>query len=571
MIRILGISPGIWISSAALIEDGKVLAASTEERFDRQKMSQAFPERAMTYCLNEAGISLNDVDCIVMPWNPGIHIQSGSLRYSKEIRWRGEYLYSIPSYILNKFHLGQVESMEEKICFKDKTISIFFISHHLAHAANAFFLSPFNEAAILTVDGKGEHETCILAMGNGYNIKKLKSISMPYSLGLLYGTVTEYLGFKPDSDEWKIMALASYGDRDNEYYQKMKDVISLEENGGFELDLSYFNYYLFDKQPTMYSSKMIELLGKPREKGGNIKERHMHIAAALQRVFEESITHLLQDLYEQKKCRNVVLSGGGFMNSVFNGKVLDNSPFEDVFISSCPDDSGTSVGAALYIYHCKYKKDNKNHQLHNYWGPSFSNEEIKDTLDKYKVKYQYYDDIECVAAELITNGSLVGWFQGRMEFGQRALGNRSILANPCIAEMKDTINKAVKYRESFRPFAPAILEEYTEEFFEIKPGILAPFMEKVYPIRKEKQELIPAVVHIDGSGRLQTVSKSINARFYKVIDEFRKLTGIPVLLNTSFNLNGEPIVCTPTDAIRTFFSCGLDYLCMGNYLVAKKG
>ena len=567
--RILGLSPDIWISSAALIEDGKVISAAPEERFDRQKMSKAFPLRAIDFCLREAKISMDDIDYVAMSWNPGVHIQSASLRYSKSIRWRGEYLYSVPSYLLTRFPFTDIEFMEEKLHFNNKKISIIFVNHHSSHAANAFLLSPFDKSAILTIDGRGEKETCIFAKGEDNNIKKIKSIYMPHSLGLFYGTFTEYLGFKPDSGEWKVMALASYGDFNNSYYQKIKDIIKLKEDGTFELDLSYFTYYLFDKQPAMYSEKFIELLGHPRIKGEEIEEKHIQIAAALQQVFEETVTHLLNHLYLETKCKKIVLSGGCAMNSVFNGKVLDVSPFEELFIPSCPDDSGVSIGAALYVYNCILGNKNREVQVHNYWGPGFSNDEIKDTVEKYKVKYNFYNDIKKIAAKLLSGGKLIGWFQGKMEFGQRALGNRSILADPRGINSKDLVNKAVKYRESFRPFAPSILEEDVNDYFEIPPGMKVPFMEKVYKIKENKRKLIPAVVHVDGTGRLQTVSKFVNPLFYNLINEFKKVTNIPVILNTSFNLNGEPIVCSPTDATRTFFSCGLDYLIMGNYLISK--
>jgi len=570
--RILGISPEVWISSAALIEDGKIIAAAPEERFNREKMSKIFPAKAIDYCLKEAGITMDDIDYVAMCWNPGTHLKSASIRYSKAIRWRGEYLYSIPNYLLTHFPFPEVEHMEQVFHFKKKKLSIFYINHHLSHAANAFFLSPFKEAAILSVDGRGENETCVLAKGSGNTIEKTKSIYMPHSLGLLYGTITEFLGFTPHTDEWKVMALASYGKPNNEYYRKLKKIVK-NDNGEFELDLSYFAYYLFDKHPTLYSTKLMDLLGRPRVNGERIDKKHIEIAAALQRIFEESTISLLERLYKETRSKNLVFSGGCAMNSVFNGKILDATPFKDLFISSCPDDSGTSLGAALYLNNCILGNKTRKVQLDNYWGPSFSDKEIKETINKYKVKHTKFRNIENMVAELVSKGKLVGWFQGKMEFGQRALGNRSILADPRNPKSKDLVNKAVKYRESFRPFAPSIIEKYAEDFFEI-PNISSakkvPFMERVYKIKKEKRKLIPAVCHVDGTGRLQTVSKSTNPRFYKLIGEFKKMTGIPVILNTSFNLNGEPMVCSPRDAIRTFVCCGLDYLAMGDYLISKE-
>jgi len=568
--KILGISPAdVWLSSAALLEDGKITAAAAEERFDRQKMSKAFPVKAIDYCLREAKIEMADLDHIVMAWNPAIHIKSASQRYLSSIRWRGEYLYSVPSYILNQFTLPEVSHVEQRIHLKGKEMPITFINHHDAHAANAFFMSPYNEAAILTVDGRGENDTCLFAKGKGNQISRIKSVTMPHSLGLFYATLTDYLGFKPHSDEWKVMALASYGKRNNKYYKKVKELIKLKKDGEFELDLTYFTYYFFDKQPTMYSDKLIKLLGPQRRKEDKITQRHIDIANALQQIYEEVVTCQLRYLYKVTGSKNLTVSGGCAMNSVFNGKMKDVSGFKNVFVSSCPDDSGTSIGATLFMYNslCGHKK--RFTQQHNYWGPSYSNEEIKDVLDKYKVKYKYSDKIENVTAGLISEGKLVGWFQGRMEFGQRALGSRSILADPRDEKTKDFVNSAVKYREGFRPFAPAILEGNVSEYFDLPKGFKVPFMEKVYMVKRKMRHKIPAVVHVDGSGRLQTVSRSQNPIFYRLINEFKKISGVPVVLNTSYNLNGEPIVCSPTDAIRTFNSCGLDCLAIGNYIVTK--
>ncbi|NQT06207.1 MAG: hypothetical protein HQ575_01555 [Candidatus Omnitrophica bacterium] len=568
-VRILGISPDIWISSAALIEDGKIIAAAPEERFDRQKMSNAFPNKAIAYCLDRAGITINDIDYIVMSWNPALHIKSASMRYSKPIRWRGEYLYSTPSCLLNQFYSSDPKHIEQKISLNGKDLSLFFINHHDAHTANAFLLSPFEKAAILTMDGRGENETCLFAKGKGNSIKKIQSVMMPHSLGLFYGAITEYLGFRPDSDEWKVMALASYGKRDNKYYRKLKSIITLKKDGTFELDLSYFTFYLFDRQHTMYTEKLIELLGPAREKDSKISDRHTQIAVAAQQIFEEIAVHMLNHLHAATGCSKLVLSGGCAMNSVFNGKLLDLTPFKELFISSCPDDSGTSIGGALYLYNCILGHKKRHFQQHNYWGPEFSNKEIKEVLDKHKLKYTFHKDIEKITARLISEGMLIGWFQGSMEFGQRALGNRSILADPRQVKTKDIVNKAVKYRETFRPFAPSVLEKYTKDYFETSGGNSVPFMEKVCKVKKDKKGLIPAVVHIDGTGRLQTVSEEMNPSFYGLISEFNRVMGIPVVLNTSFNINGEPIVCSPQDAVRTFFSCGLDCLVMGNYLIFK--
>ena len=393
-------------------------------------------------------------------------------------------------------------------------------------------------------------------------------VKLPHSLGLFYGAFTEFLGFTPHSDEWKVMALAGRDFKQNKYYQKVKNLVKLCPNGTFELDLSYFHYYLNDRN-AWYSPKFVESFGQPRSPDTELTNRHYEIANALQRVSEETVIHMLNWLHKKTGMENLALSGGFFMNSVFNGKITQKTKFKNVFISSCPDDSGTSWGAALYVYNHIYNRPERKEEKHNYYGPQFSDAEIKDALDKYKVPYKRAEDIEKQTASLIADGKIVGWFQGQMEFGQRALGNRSILADPRDPLMKDKVNKAVKYREAFRPFAPSILEEHVADYFECNKSDRVPFMEKVFMVRPEKRKLIPAVTHIDGSGRLQTVGKETNPRFYKLIGEFDKITKIPLVLNTSFNLKGEAIVCTPTDAIRTFFSCGLDALVLGNYVVMK--
>ena len=568
--KILGIAPDVWISSAALIEDGRVVAGAAEERFNRRKMSSAFPEQAIDYCLKQANCTLGSVDRIAVAWNPGVHITSANRRFVDNMRWRGEYLSSTPAAILSQKGNPEVTGIEQIIHLSEGDTQVVYVNHHMAHAANAFLMSPFSDAAILTADGRGEEETCTFCVGHNNQIDKLQVINLPHSIGLLYSAITEFVGFKPHSDEWKVMALASYGEgQGNKYYPLVRSLINLLPNGSFELDLSYFAYYMFDNKPNMYSSKLIELLGPPRGRDEPIERRHHNIAQAMQLVFEETFTHMLNHLHQETGQTNLTLSGGCVMNSVYNGKVLQATPFENLFITSCPDDSGVSVGAALYVYNCMLGQTPRYIQEHNFWGPEYSAESIEESLRGFKIPFEYYEDISSVAANLLKDGTLVGWFQGRMEFGQRALGSRSILADPRDPRMKDLVNAAVKYRESFRPFAPAILEEKAQDWFDMPDGDKVPYMEKVYPVKADKRDLIPAVVHVDGSGRLQTVSKTIDPLFYDLIQSFGQLTGVPVVLNTSFNLNGEPIVATPADAIRTFYCCGMDALVLGHYLIKK--
>lgn len=566
--KILGICSDIFITSAVLLEDGKIIAGACEERFLRQKMYRGFPLNAIKYCLKEAKCSLEDVECIALGWNPSLHLKPSSLRFGSVVRWRGELLHSIPHALLNLTSDSKVDYTEQLFKIGKNNLKIVYITHHQSHAANAFLISPFKESAILTIDGRGECDTAGFFVGKENKIEELKTIELPHSLGLFYGTFTEFLGFTPHSDEWKVMALAAKHFKNNKYYKRIKSMVNILPEGEFELDLNFFNFYLGDRIH-WYSTKFVKLLGFPRNPEEELTDDHYEIAEALQMVSEEVVVHMLDWLHQKSRLENIVVSGGFFMNSVFNGKIIEKTKFKNVFISSCPDDSGTSLGAALYTYNHIYNKKEREEQIHNYWGPQFSDSEIEEALVKYKIPYKKIKDIEKYAAEQIYNGKIIGWFQGRMEFGQRALGNRSILADPRDPAMKDKVNKAVKYRETFRPFAPSILEEQVSEYFECRKDASVPFMEKVFMIKKEKRNLIPAVTHLDGSGRLQTVKQEVNPRYYKLISEFKTLTGIPIVLNTSFNLKGEAIVCSPTDALRTFFSCGLDSLVLGNYVVAK--
>lgn len=576
--KVLGISPDVWISSAAIVEDGRVLSAVAEERLSRKKMSAAFPSLSIESCLKDSNLKINQIEIVAAAWNPGVHISSASGRHTGPARWRGEYLATFPASLMNHFGNPNIDKIEELIEIEDQQIRLSFINHHLAHAASAFYLSPFKRSAVLTVDGRGENETCSWCLGTENGLEKLQSTLLPHSLGLFYSTITEYLGFAPHSDEWKVMALASYG-RDTEiYYKLLNSLINKLDNGSFELDLSYFSYYLFDKQSRLYTPKIVDLLGPARSKNGPVEQKHYDIAKALQLVFEEVFTHMLNHLQKITGEKNVSIAGGAAMNSVFNGKIRQATNFTDVFVPSCPDDTGVSVGAALYAAAEEGKLKNKDNpkwiflrdkQTHNYWGPSYSNSEIKETLERYKISFKESSQVAKDVAAMLAIGKLVGWFQGRAEFGQRALGNRSIIADPRYSATKDKVNAAVKYREGFRPFAPAVLAERARDYFELPEGVEVPFMEAVYQVKPEKHSELGAVVHVDGSGRLQTVTRDTNQIFYDLINEFGKITKIPILLNTSFNLNGEPIVSTPTDAIRTFYSCGLDVLVLGNFIIIK--
>lgn len=569
--KIIGINNEMYISSACLIEDGKIVAAAAEERFTRNKLTRVFPKNAIGYCLKEAGVSMNEIEFIAASWNPGVYFTKFNPLLSGQRRHLVEQIYSIPDNLMHFYGRPLTDYIYQEIEGDAWKSKIYYITHHRSHAANGFFLSPFESAAILTADAQGEFESTTFCHGKGNKIRFIKGINYPHSLGGLYSTFTEYLGFSPNSDEWKVMAMASYADPENKFYQIMKEhIVRFPTDDSFELNLGFFKGFLHE-QPNLFTYKLVDYFGPARKRDEGLQNRHFEIAAALQKISEDIAVHLLRWLYTQTNEDNLVLSGGFFMNSVFNGKVLQLTPFKKVFISSCPDDSGNCFGAALYLYNHILGKLRGETMRHNYFGPSYNNREIEDALSEFKISYLYYENISVRAARYLNEGKIIGWFQDRMEFGQRALGNRSIFADPRRYEMKDAINKAVKFRENFRPFAPAVLKERQEEYFEIENSGDAPFMEKVCQVKPDKAEKIPAVVHADGSCRIQTVEENINPKFYSLIKEFEKITGIPVVLNTSFNLNNEPIVCSPRDAIRTFYSCGLDVLIIGNYVVVKRG
>ena len=565
--KILAVYPYIHLSSSALLIDGKIVAASPEERFDRQKMSTAFPNKSAEWCLKSQGLKWEDLDMIVVPWNPMRNVNHASRRWVNEMNWRGQLLSHVPIQIMRAIDGPMQNEMEIRW---GKT-RIVYMNHHECHAANGFFMSPFEEADILTIDGHGEDETCFFGYGKGNAITQKSNVIYPHSVGLFYGTFTDYLGFTPDVDEWKVMALSSFALEKNEFDDKIRSLINLTETG-FELDLTYFDYFSFDRRPHFYHEKLVNLIGiPPRKKNDPFTDQHFAIAGAMQRVFVETVKHLLT-IAKKNGCGsdNVVISGGAAMNSVFNG-LLDNlDVYGNSSISSCPDDSGVAIGAALLAWHRYGNQPRKvEEQLHNYWGPAYGDDEIRDTLKKFKISFEEPKDLTKEIAAELANGKLIGWFQGAMEFGHRALGNRSILADPRKESTKDVVNAAVKYRESFRPFAPAVVAERAEEIFELRPGRKVMFMERVVPIRKEWTGQLGAVNHVDGTGRVQTVERDLNPKFYDLINEFGKITGVPVLLNTSYNLNGEPIVMTPEHAIRTFFSCGLDILVLGPCVVRK--
>ena len=564
--KILSIYPYTHISSAALVVNGKVISASQEERFNRKKMSTDFPTQTIEWCLKKNNLKFKDIDLITVPWNPQKNINHVSRRWIDQLRWRGEMLTNVPGNLMRM--INEDSSNHLDISWGQNKLK--FIDHHLCHASFGYYQSGFKDADILTIDGHGENETCFFGSAKEKKIKKLLSIEYPHSIGLFYGTFTEFLGFRPDSDEWKVMALSSK-DKKNIYDKKISRLYKLTQNG-FELDLTYFDYYTFDRRKHMFSSKFLDFFGRQRKKDSKLVRRDFQIASAMQRHFEKIVIHLLNILKKKGNSKNLILGGGAAMNCVMNGKIDSLNIYKDSHISYAPDDSGVSIGAALYAHYNfnKEKVNFNNIEIKNcFYGPEYSSKEIETTLNQKKINYIKEKNICKFTAKKLSEGKLIGWFQDKMEFGHRALGNRSILADPRKKNVKDIINKAIKFRENFRPFAPAILEEYQKNLMQIPNNRKVFFMERAYKFKKNWIKKIPGVVHHDNTGRVQSVSKKINPLFYHLVNEFYKITDIPVLLNTSFNLNGEPIVMSPSDAIKTFYSCGLDILIIGNYIVQK--
>lgn len=569
---ILGISCYFHDSSAALLKDGVIVAAAEEERFTRKKHDTSFPINAINYCLEHENISIHDVRYVGFYEKPFLkferilsqHVET----FPKSFK---TFVTSMPVWLKEKLNLTQ--AVKKKLGYKG---DILFIEHHLAHSASTFFVSPFEKAAIVTVDGVGEWTTTAYGFGEKNKISLTKEIKFPHSLGLLYSTITAYLGFSVNNSEYKVMGLSPYGNMDkktNEYYQKLKQVIDVKENGSYNLDMDYFIYQHADKMP---SKKMFELLGWPtRHPDEPITQRHKDIAAALQLIYEEVLFKILTFVHKETNCDNLVFSGGCALNSVANGKILSNTPFKQIWIQPNASDGGTSLGVASFIYHSVLRKERNFEMKDAYLGPGFSTAEIKNFLDSNQIKYSSFKtkkDWIKTTAKLIYDNNVVGWFQGRMEWGPRALGARSILANPCNPNAQDLLNEKVKHREKFRPFAPVVCEDDALKYFDCDKPVPIPtdFMLMVYPVKKKWHNKIPSVTHVDGSGRLQTIRKKQNTLYYEVIKEFGKLSKIPILINTSFNIRGEPIVCTPKDAYKCMMGTGIDYLVLDKFLIKRE-
>ena len=651
---ILGINAYHGDAAAALIKDGRIVAAAEEERFNRVKHCAGFPAAALRYCLEAAGITIADVDHIGISRDPSAHLHKKILfaasraakeavgrrqtaggrikevvgsgqKGSSDFGLRNSDLARVPtatsdseSSALSTQHsaLGirdsalstsspgnggsggpgifrqikdrlsnaaKVRDLKDDVAqalgVEKKSIRAQFhnIEHHRAHLASSFYVSPFERAALLSIDGFGDFISTMWARGDGNTIDVLGQVEYPYSTGIVYTATTQFLGFPHYGDEGKVMGLAPYGQP--RFMNEFREIIQTEAGGKFKLNLDYFRHHAegvdmswdqgSPKIGRIFSDAFVQAFGPAREPGAALTDRERDIAASLQQRLEEVFFHLLNHLHQETGLTDLGLSGGVAYNSVMNGKLLLNTPFRRVYVQPAAGDSGTALGVCYEIHNGMLKQPRREVMLGAYTGPEFTNDEIRAELEKRELVFETFSDEEVTrrAAQDIADGLVVGWFQGRMEFGPRALGNRSIVVDPRRADMKEILNDRIKKREPFRPFAPSILEERTADYFEQDHP--APTMLMVYQVRPERRAEVPAITHVDGSGRLQTVSREVNDRYYQLISDFAKLTGVPIVLNTSFNEN-EPVVCTPTHAIDCFLKTRMDVLYLGNHSVRRK-
>lgn len=569
---VLGFSAYFHDSSAAIIKDGKIVAAAEEERFSRRKHDRRFPEQAIKYCLNRANV--NKVDAVVYYEDPDVKWKRIKETLQKKAPSKKVYDQIISSWV----NLKSKPSIQQKFHeFTGLDNKIIFLDHHLSHAASTFLMSGFNEAAIVAIDGVGEKNTLTWGYGKGKYIELKQCIEFPDSIGLMYTALTTYLGFDANDGEYKVMGLAAYGEQDknkNSFYPKLKKMITQYADSSFRLSMKYFGHSGFEGPA--FTDKIIDLLGvAPRLKNQPIEPTHQDIAAALQMITEKIVLNILNYVYAQTGSLNICLAGGVAYNSVLNGKIIDRTPIKSVFIQPAAGDSGTSLGAAKYIQHLSDPSAPIEHQKNAYLGPQFSDADIKKYLDNGNIEYSTFksrNQLLSDVASLLAENKVMGWFQGAMEFGPRALGNRSILASPLSAEMRDLLNDRIKHREPFRPFAPAVCIDDVLEYFECDVPIPEPtdYMLMVYGVKQDKRRLLPAITHVDGTARVQTVRWQQNKLFYDLIKEFGNKTGVTVLINTSFNIGGEPMVCSPRDAYECMMNSEIDCIVMGKYLIWRQ-
>lgn len=562
-VYLLGIICNIHESAAALVKNGVLIAAAEEERFTRRKHDNRFPALAIAYCLGEAGISLRDVSHAGFYWQPW----KGLL---KRIWWLVRYFpASLQTFQGGKTWRGSVGTLLSHLAvpirlwrlgFRGK---FYYVDHHLAHAASAFFVSPYESAAILTADLCGENCTTLLARGSGHRIESLRRFYLPHSLGIFYASLTQFLGYQINVDEYKVMGLAAYGQpRFADTFAKMVRF----ENGRLFNDSSWFNFHT--GSGTCYSRRFPEAFGPPCPDELHVDAQpYPDLAASGQKVFERLVADLAQSCENATREDHLCMAGGVALNSVANGRLLEQRTFRNIWIQPSAGDAGCSLGIPFLIWHQFLGHPRGFVMEHAYWGPEYPESDMQEAIRSHGLRSRRVDDVACQTAQLLSEGHVIGWYQGRMEWGPRALGNRSILADPRRAHMKDVINSKVKFREPYRPFAPSVLEEDVEDYFHFS-GI-SPYMTFVCRVRDDKKDKLPAVTHVDGTARIQTVSRRHNLRYWTLINEFKTLSGVPIVLNTSFNVKGEPIVCTPDDAVRCFLKTHIDYLVMGDSICSR--
>ena len=557
-VYLLGISCNIHESSAALVKDGVLIAAAEEERFTRRKQESRFPGHAIAYCLREAGIDMRDVSYAGFYWQPWKGLV-------KRLQWVIRYFpESLQTFQRGRAWRGSVGTLLRHIAvpFRLRRMGFrgrfYFVDHHLAHAASAFFVSPYESAAVLTVDLCGESCTTLLGRARGREITPIKRFYLPHSLGIFYAGLTHFLGYQVNGDEYKVMGLAPYGrPRFADTFARMVRF----ENGELVNDSSWFTFHT--GSAICYSPRFVAAFGAPCADERQVAlPPYPDVAASGQQVLEDRMIDLATACQTHTGEKTLCMAGGVALNCAANGRLRDRGIFTDIWVQPAAGDAGCSLGIPFYIWHQRLGQPRRFVMEHAYWGPEYSADEIEEALGSAGLAVRRVDDVEQETAKLLADGCVIGWYQGRMEWGPRALGNRSILADPRRAEMKDVINRKVKFREPYRPFAPSVLEEDVQDYFHFRGT--SPFMSFVCRVRDDKKDVIPAVTHVDGTARIQTVSRTHNPRYWTLIDAFKSQTGVPVVLNTSFNVKGEPIVCTPEDAVGCFLSTDLDFLVMGN-------
>ncbi|HZN58603.1 MAG TPA: carbamoyltransferase [Planctomycetota bacterium] len=562
---VLGLSCFYHDAGVALVKDGILIAAAEEERFTRKKHDSDFPINAVQYCLRAAGITIDQVDYIGFYEKPFVKFMR--ILETCLSAWPLSYMSwmkSMPIWLTTKLRIGRI--IQERLGTEK---DIIFCEHHLSHAASAFLVSPYKDAVLLSMDGVGEWTTTAYGLGRGTRMDIEGEIRFPHSIGLLFSAITAYLGFKVNDAEWKVMGLAPYGKP--KYVDQFRKVVDMKPDGSFRLKMEYFAHHYSTK--SMFNRRWENLFGRPRRRPETeLDEFHYDVAHSGQKIVEELVLNLARALYEKYKLPNLCIAGGVGLNCVANWKIYKETGFKNIYVQPAAGDSGGAIGTAFHIYNTLLGKERVFEMKHAYWGPEYTNDEIRAVLDAGGAAYSEVSDDELLTetARRLEAGQVIGWFQGRMEFGPRALGARSILADARNPKAKDVINAKVKFREWFRPFAPAVIKERAHEYFDMPAGMDLPFMLMVPQVRPQYHSVLPAITHEDGTGRVQTLTPELNGRFYDLVKRFGELTGVPVVVNTSFNVRGEPIVQSPQDAHRTFLNTGIDALVIGNFIVTQK-